>query len=100
MPAGARPGAAGRHRAGSRCGGGIEAIRRGDAGAAVAWIRNSVDDAIEARAALGSVGVEAMLFHARFAMGDRQDIEAEVLDRFGRQSGPDSGGVGYWSRRR
>lgn len=58
-------------------------------GAAVAWIRNAVDDAIEARAALAAAGVEAMLFHARFAMGDRQDIEAEVLDRFGRWSSPE-----------
>jgi CRISPR-associated endonuclease/helicase Cas3 len=44
------------------------------AGAAVAWVRNAVDDAIEAHAALRAVGVNAMLFHARFAMGDRQDI--------------------------
>lgn len=57
-----------------------------DAGATVAWVRNSVDDAVEARSALASAGIEAMLFHARFAMSDRQDIEYEVLRRFGRGS--------------
>ncbi|MGE0258101.1 MAG: CRISPR-associated helicase Cas3' [Alphaproteobacteria bacterium] len=58
-------------------------------GAAIAWVRNSVDDAIEARIALASAGIDATLFHARFAMGDRQDIEAEVLHRFGRWSDPE-----------
>lgn len=53
------------------------------AGAAVAWVRNSVDDAIEAAEALRAAGFDARLFHARFAMGDRQDIEATVLRRFG-----------------
>lgn len=57
-----------------------------EVGAAVAWIRNSVNDAIEAHRAFASAGIEAMLFHARFAMGDRQDIEQEVLQRFGRSS--------------
>jgi CRISPR-associated endonuclease/helicase Cas3 len=56
------------------------------AGAAVTWVRNSVDDAIEAAAELRAAGVDTTLFHARFAMGDRQDIEAKVLSRFGRDS--------------
>src|SRR5205823_4173600 len=38
------------------------------AGAAVAWVRNAVDDAIEAHEALRAAGLDAMLFHARFAM--------------------------------
>jgi CRISPR-associated endonuclease/helicase Cas3 len=59
------------------------------ADAAVAWIRNAVDDAIEGHAALRAVGIDAMLFHARFAMGDRQDIEREVVAFFGRDSLPD-----------
>ncbi|HET6194642.1 MAG TPA: CRISPR-associated helicase Cas3', partial [Acetobacteraceae bacterium] len=54
------------------------------AGLAVAWVRNTVDDAIEAQAALRVAGIDADLFHARFAMGDRLDIEARVLERFGR----------------
>jgi CRISPR-associated endonuclease/helicase Cas3 len=59
------------------------------AGAAVAWVRNAVDDAIEAHRALCTAGVDAMLFHARFAMGDRQDIERQVVARFGHESQPD-----------
>ncbi len=54
------------------------------AGLAVAWVRNAVDDAIEAQAALRAAGIDADLFHARFAMGDRLDIEARVLERLGR----------------
>ncbi|NKC30219.1 CRISPR-associated helicase Cas3' [Falsiroseomonas selenitidurans] len=57
-----------------------------DAGAAVAWIRNTVDDAIAAHEALRALGVETILFHARFAMVDRLAIEAEVMRRFGRDS--------------
>lgn len=57
-----------------------------EAGAAVAWVRNTVDDAIAAAAALRVRGIEAMLFHARFAMADRLAVEAEVLRRFGRDS--------------
>jgi CRISPR-associated endonuclease/helicase Cas3 len=59
------------------------------AGAAVAWVRNAVDDAIEAHSALRRAGVDALCFHARFAMGDRQNIEREVVARFGRESQPD-----------
>ena len=56
------------------------------AGAAVAWVRNTVDDAIAAAAAVRAAGLEPLLFHARFAMADRLAIEAEVLRRFGRRS--------------
>ena len=58
-------------------------------GAAVAWVRNAVDDAIEAHAALREKGLDPLLFHARFAIGDRQNIEREVVDRFGRNSRPE-----------
>ena len=54
------------------------------AGLCVAWVRNAVDDAIEARAALQVAGINADLFHARFAMGDRLAIEEAVMGRFGR----------------
>jgi CRISPR-associated endonuclease/helicase Cas3 len=54
------------------------------AGLAVAWVRNAVDDAIEAHAALRAAGIDADLFHARFAMGDRLEIEERALKRFGR----------------
>lgn len=63
----------------------LEAVREAAAtGAAVLWLRNTVDDAIESRDRLRCVGVEAELFHARFAMGDRLKREAAVLRRFGK----------------
>jgi len=52
-------------------------------GASVAWIRNTVDDVLAAAAALGERGIGATIFHARFAMCDRQKIEAEVIAAFG-----------------
>src|SRR5690606_12540976 len=56
-------------------------------GAAVAWIRNSVDDAIAAQDLLRDAGVDAGLFHARSAFGDRYAIEEDVVRRFGKQGG-------------
>lgn len=53
------------------------------AGAAVAWVRNTVDDALAAAALLRAEGVEPLVFHARFALCDRMTVEAEVLRRFG-----------------
>jgi CRISPR-associated endonuclease/helicase Cas3 len=56
------------------------------------WIRNTVDDAIAACKELRQAGVPAenlMLFHARFALYDRLQIENEVL----RQFGPKSNGI-------
>lgn len=60
------------------------------AGQCVAWIRNTVGDALDARAALvAHVPAEhIILFHARFALGDRLDIEEAVLRTFGPGSGP------------
>jgi CRISPR-associated endonuclease/helicase Cas3 len=62
----------------------VEAAR---AGAAVAYIRNAVDDAREIAEALRARGLEPILFHARFAMGDRLSIEKTVLATFGKESG-------------
>lgn len=53
-------------------------------GAACVWVRNAVDDAIAAVEALRAVGVQADLLHARFALGDRKRIEADVIARFGK----------------
>lgn len=53
-------------------------------GAACAWIRNSVDGAIEAFLALREEGMDADLLHARFATVDRLDREAALQMRFGR----------------
>ncbi len=55
-------------------------------GAAAAWIRNTVDECLASADGLRSRGVEAIVFHARFAHGDRQRCEAEVLRRFGRRA--------------
>ena len=53
-------------------------------GMAVAWVRNTVDDALEAAVDLEAMGADVTLFHARFAMGDRLRIEEEAVRRFGR----------------
>lgn len=53
-------------------------------GAACAWVRNAVDDAIAAVEALRKRGIKARLLHARFALADRKRIEAEVLARVGK----------------
>ena len=53
------------------------------------WIRNTVDDAIESYNRLVTLlGKESViLFHARYAMGDRLKIENEVIKSFGKTSG-------------
>ncbi len=55
-------------------------------GAAVAWIRNTVDDARETWAALRATLPDRPvdLFHARYALGDRLRIETAALAAFGR----------------
>ena len=53
-------------------------------GEACVWVRNAVDDAIAGVKALRAAGVEADLFHARFALCDRKRIEAAALGRFGK----------------
>lgn len=58
-------------------------------GGAVAWVRNTVDDCLEAAARLRERGVEPLVFHARFAQGDRQAREADVMRRFGKEASDD-----------
>lgn len=58
----------------------------------VVWVRNTVDDAIRAFQQLRERHPEparCLLFHARFAMVDRQRIESEVIRRFGKTSTPE-----------
>ena len=59
-------------------------------GKCIAWIRNSVDDAIRISRQLVSQGIVApenlTLFHSRFAFYDRQRIESQTLALFGKQS--------------
>ena len=53
-------------------------------GAACVWVRNAVDEAIEAAEELRRRGVDADLLHARFAMVDRLRHEQDLKARFGR----------------
>jgi CRISPR-associated endonuclease/helicase Cas3 len=69
----------------------IEAIVGAQAkGAACVWIRNAVDDAIDAVEALRARGVAADLLHARFAQCDRLAAEVEAVARFGRDGTPEA----------
>ncbi len=64
----------------------VEAARQGKC---VCWIRNTVHDALAGYARLKAqiAPDNLMLFHARFAMGDRLEIENTVTATFGRISG-------------
>ncbi|MDD3249429.1 MAG: CRISPR-associated helicase Cas3' [Smithellaceae bacterium] len=57
-------------------------------GHCVCWIRNTVQDAVGGYAKLKEKVPDGnlMLFHARFALGDRLDIEDAVLEAFGKTS--------------
>jgi CRISPR-associated endonuclease/helicase Cas3 len=68
----------------------LERIREAaDRGAAVAWIRNTVEDALDAFATLSEQETHVELFHARFALGHRLAIERRVVERFGRNGRPE-----------
>ena len=58
-------------------------------GRASLYIRNTVDDAREAHAALAARGIPAELFHARFALADRLAIERRTVETFGKESTAD-----------
>lgn len=59
-------------------------VKAAGQGAACVWVRNAVDDAIAAVALLRARGVHARLLHARFALGDRKRIEAQLLGCLGK----------------
>lgn len=64
-------------------------------GAAVAIIRSTVDAAVATYERLRTDapdGVQVHLFHARFMHDDRQRIERDVVERFGKDGGPDQRG--------
>lgn len=58
------------------------------AGRCVCWVRNTVADAVQAFEHFKSTMPQrhVLLFHARFALRDRLDMERRVLDTFGRAS--------------
>ncbi|RAH36341.1 CRISPR-associated helicase/endonuclease Cas3 [Halomonas sp. SL1] len=63
-----------------------------EAGECVAWVRNTVDDAIRAYEQLSQRHPDperCLLFHSRFAMVDRQRIESDVIERLGKASTSD-----------
>ncbi|WP_136247113.1 CRISPR-associated helicase Cas3' [Halomonas borealis] len=63
-----------------------------EAGECVAWVRNTVDDAIRAFEAVREchpAPERCLLFHSRFAMLDRQRIESDVIERLGKASTPE-----------
>lgn len=60
-----------------------------EAGECVAWVRNTVNDAIRAFEQLCQRHPDperCLLFHSRFAMVDRQRIESDVIKRLGKYS--------------
>ncbi len=61
-------------------------VQAANAGAAVVWIRNTVDECVRTAALFAAHGLDPLVFHARFAQGDRQRIESEVMRRFGPKS--------------
>lgn len=63
-----------------------EVERAARVGRAALYIRNTVDDAREAHAELTARGIDAELFHARFALADRLEIERRTVETFGRES--------------
>ena len=66
-----------------------EVARAADAGQAVLYVRNTVDDALDAHAELTARGLDPLVFHARFALADRLDRERQVVRTFGKHGTPD-----------
>ena len=64
----------------------VEKVAR--AGQAVLYLRNTVDDALDAYRELRHRGLTPHLFHARYALTDRLDIERKMLNLFGKSSEP------------
>ena len=63
----------------------VEEAARADK--AVLYVRNSVDDALDAWSALSARGLAPGLFHARFTLADRLEKERSVVKTFGKESG-------------
>ena len=63
-----------------------EIVRAARAGKAALYLRNTVDDALDAHADLKARGLEPLVFHARFALADRLNIERRIVRTFGKRS--------------
>lgn len=55
-------------------------------GNCVAWIRNTVAEAMQAYQDAQELGLDPILFHARFTAADRLEIEQSVIHLFGKTS--------------
>ncbi|MCX7170397.1 MAG: CRISPR-associated helicase Cas3' [Proteobacteria bacterium] len=55
-------------------------------GQSVAWIRNTVREAVEAYDILKAANADVELFHSRFTVRDRLAIENRVIETFGKES--------------
>ena len=71
---------------GSSCEALDEIEKEARAGKAVLYVRNTVDDALDAHAKLTARGIDSDLFHARFALVDRLDKERRIVRRFKKNS--------------
>ena len=60
-------------------------------GRCVCWLRNTVKDAVDAYQQIKNCHPDwkVDLFHARYSLGDRLDIEKRVVERFGKNSTED-----------
>lgn len=71
-----------------------EALRRADSGQQVLWIENTVDEAqnryLDLAARAHESGVACGLLHSRFTAGDRQRLETQWVNLFGKEG---------WSKR-
>ena len=56
-------------------------------GRCICWIRNSVKDARQTFKRLKSNGLKVELFHARFTIADRLDVQSRILNTFGKKGG-------------
>lgn len=63
-----------------------EVAAASNAGKAVLYVRNTVDDVLDAAEKLASRGLAPDIFHARFALSDRLAIERLIVDTFGKNS--------------
>ncbi len=71
-----------------------ELVRAAKKGGCACWIRNTVFDVLRARELLAELhpADKIIVFHARFALGDRLRIEQEILDRFGKETAKERAG--------
>jgi CRISPR-associated endonuclease/helicase Cas3 len=63
-------------------------LRSAESGHCACWIRNTVEDARRGFELLRVAATTVELFHSRYAMADRLEIESGVLRTFGKASGP------------